>query len=193
MATRSSSGERRSSFVSAPLSSSQRIDWLGKPLCRRYQVADFRALHLPVCSGAVVKEVRWCWALGQCKPGESEILGAWPSDAALVRIGQDLHERGVECIAAVAVHERVDPTVGHQDAAAWLSGEVGSLTNGLFVVRAVSAQYRDSMRAAVVVAESLQTNIKRSIKRRRAFADEAEAAAFFAQRLQSADRRFWAT
>lgn len=192
MATRSSSGERPSGFVSAPLSSSQRIDWLSKPLCRRYQFADLRVVRLPVCSGAAVTEVRWCWALGQCKPGESEILGAWASDAALVHIGQDLHERGVECIAAVAVHEGVDLTVGHQDAAAWLSGEAGSLVNGVFVARAASAQFGDSVLAAVVVAESLQTNIRRSIKRRRAFADEAEAAAFLAQRLQSADKRLWA-
>lgn len=192
MATRSSSGERPSSLVSAPLSRSQHIDWLSKPLCRRYLFADLRAVHLPVCSGAAVKELRWCWALGQSKLGESEILGAWPSDAALVHIGQDLYERGVERIAAVFVQEGVDQTVGHQDAAAWLPGALGSLTNGVFTAGFASVQHREVLDPAVVIAELLQTNIKRSIKRRRAFADEAEAAAFLAQRLQSADRRFWA-
>jgi hypothetical protein len=166
--------------------------WLCRALCRRYAFAEFNAVRLPVREGDAVRKVSWHWALGLFKPGEYEILGAWPSDAATAgHVGQDLHERGVERIGAVAGEDSADLAVRYPGATTWsqdsdtVDASQGAPTNP-------SPHRHAALRSAADTAERLQTRLAQAIKSRAPFADEDSAAAFLAQQLQKADRRFWA-
>ncbi len=165
--------------------------WLSKPLCCRYAFAEFKTLFLPVSDDASVKVVHWCWALGLFKQDEYEVLGVWPSHAAFGRIAQDLRERGVERIGAIAAEHDGDLATKYFDAAVWPPAEgnlAGTAQNRL---RALPLRPRATLRSAAATTERLQATLSQAIRRRAPFADEAAAAAFLAQQLEKAERSFW--
>lgn len=164
--------------------------WLSKPLCGRYVFADFKTLHLRVRDGDASKDISWRWALGLFKQGEYEILGAWSAQAAPGEVAQDLHDRGIERIGAVAGADATDLTAQYPDAANWPPAEDVSTPH---IVQTFGPRRRAALRSAAATAERLQTTLSQAIRRRAPFADEASAAAFLAQQLEKADRRFWAT
>lgn len=165
--------------------------WLSKPLCRRYAFAEFNTLCLPVSDNASVKDLHWRWALGLSKQDEYEVLGVWPSHEAFGRIAQDLRERGVERIGAIAAACDGDLTAKYFDAAVWPPAEgnlVGTAQNRL---RALPLRRRAALRSAAATAERLQATLSQAIRRRAPFADQAAAAAFLAQQLEKAERSCW--
>lgn len=170
----------------------RRKAWLCRPLCRRYAFAEFNTVRLPVREGDAVRKVSWHWALGLFKPGEYEILGAWPSDAAAAGyVGQDLHERGVERIGAVAGEDSAGLAVQYPSVATWSpDGDTVGASQG--VATNSGPHHHAALLSAADTAGRLQARLAQAIKRRAPFADEDSAAAFLAQQLQKADRRFWA-
>jgi hypothetical protein len=166
--------------------------WLNKPLCCRYLFAEFKTLRLPVRDGGAVNDIQWRWALGLFKQCQYEILGAWPTQVAPAHAMQDLHQRGIEHIRAVAADDATDVIAHYTDAATWpvVGDDATALSQS--AVGTFDPRRRATLRAAAATAERLQRSLKRAIRRCAPFADEAAAAAFLAQQLEKADRGFWA-
>ncbi|MEO6279863.1 hypothetical protein [Roseateles sp.] len=166
--------------------------WLSRPLCCRYVLAEFKTLRLPIRDGAEVLDMSWRWALGLFKPGEYEVLGAWPAGAPSVDVAHDLHQRGLEHLTAVSADVGMDCASTFPDAVCWSSVGDPNITrvppSGSFGPRR-----RAALRSAAATARRMQISINRAIKRRGPFADEAAAAAFLAQTLERADRRLYGT
>lgn len=166
--------------------------WLSKPLCSRYVFAEFKTLHLPVRDGDAVEDIPWRWALGLFKQNQFEVLGAWSAHALPAHVAQDLHDRGIEHIKAISAEGGADFASQYPDAAPWPSAEDSLNMPSSSAARVFGLRRRAALQSAAATAESLQTTITRAIKRRAPFADEAAAAAFLAEALQMADRRFYA-
>ncbi|MEO6277363.1 hypothetical protein [Roseateles sp.] len=166
--------------------------WLSKPLCCRYVLAEFKTLRLPVRDGAEVRDMSWRWALGLFKPGQYEVLGAWPAGAASVDVAHDLHQRGIEQLTAISADAGMDCSTTFPDAVCWSSvSELNSTS--VSAAGSFGPRRRAALRSAAATAQRLQIGITRTIKRRGPFADDAAAAAFLAQALERADRRLYGT
>ncbi len=163
--------------------------WLSRPLCVRYVLADFKTIRLPVRDGAKVRDLSWRWALGLFKPGEYEVLGAWPVAASSVDVAHDLHQRGVEHLSAISADADMDYSAAFPDACWFSVSELDSTT--IPAAAGFGPRRRAAIRLAAATAHRMQTSITRAIKRRGPFADEAAAAAFLAQTLERADRRLY--
>lgn len=193
MTIRSQEHAPLSTASSADNSRSQHSDdWLSRPLCCSYAFAEFRTLRLPVRDGDAVKDIHWRWALGLFKQDEYEVLGAWPAQVVPALVAQDLQERGIEHIKAIAAEGGADFVSQYPDAAPWpsVNGIPDAQPRG--AARVFGPRRRAALQSAAATARRLQTSITRAIKRRAPFANEAAAADFLALALQDADRRFYA-
>ncbi|MEO6280895.1 MAG: hypothetical protein ABIP59_24150 [Roseateles sp.] len=155
-------------------------------------LAEFKTLRLPVRDGAEVREMSWRWALGLFKPGEYEVLGAWPAEAPSTAVAYDLHQRGVEHLTAISADTGMDCSSKFPDAVCWSSVSKPNSTS-IPAAGSFGPRRRAALRSAAATAQRLQVSITRTIKRRGPFADEAAAAAFLAQTLERADRRLYGT
>lgn len=75
--------------------------WLRRPLCRRYAVVAFSSLSKLKLKAGPQTDRTICWAFGTLLNGDSEILGAWHSnaDAAIPpEVFGQLYDRGVEFV-----------------------------------------------------------------------------------------------
>jgi len=159
--------------------------WFGGTLCCRYLVVRFGKLRVPMLKDGTSVASEWHWALGFFTDGQFEVLGAWQDDGAgtAQRIADDLHERGIERIRAIAAED------GLVEAMAGLRPRVGERTTA---VLAESSAFGPRMRRAIrwtdAAGQHLQARMSRVAKRQAPFADPAAAADFIAQAFQRADR-----
>jgi len=159
--------------------------WFRGTLCCRYLVVRFGKLHVPMLKDGTAVASEWHWALGFFTDGQFEVLGAWQHDGAgtAQRIADDLHERGIERIRAVAAED------GLVKAMAGLRPRVGgSTTAELAESGAFGPRMRRAIRWTDTAGQHLQARMSRVAKRQLPFVDAAAAADFIAQAFQRADR-----
>lgn len=158
--------------------------WFSGSLCRRYLVARFGKLCVPMLKQGAPAAADWHWALGFFTDGQFEVLGAWQHEGEGIarRIAMDLHDRGVERIKAIAAEDRL------LEAMADLRPKVCRNTTAELVESGhLGPHMRRAARWTEVAGQRLQARMS-GVARRQAHADPAASADFIAQAFQRADR-----
>ena len=163
--------------------------WLCKPLCRRYLLAEFNVVYLPINSGSATEQSHWRWALGTFRQAEYEVLGAWPQQVPLAVVLDELHERGIERIEACRAGAGEDFACRFPDAVHWPRTHEQKTDLTPAHLHRFTTRRWTTLQAGVATAEFVQLSLERSIKRHAPFADEGAAVAFLMQALESADRQ----
>ncbi|MGM9482939.1 hypothetical protein ACS5PN_17220 [Roseateles sp. NT4] len=165
--------------------------FLGRPLCTWYACATFKTVRFAIADDRAVRVTGWVWSLGLLEHGQYEVLGVWPAGTASTRVAQDLRERGVEWIEAIAAESDADIESLLPDAAPWPSVAAVSSDDPFNRLSTFDLRHAAALEAAVATAERLQRSVVQAVKRRGCFADEAAAVAFLARTLQNIDRTLY--
>lgn len=159
--------------------------WFKSALCCRYTVVQFGKLRVPMRIDGAPAAAEWHWALGLFTDGQFHVLGAWrdESPATAERIAADLHDRGLERVAALAADNNLVAAMKG------LSPKTCERTvTELAESGAASSRMRQAIRWTDAAAQHLQERMSRAAKKYGPFADHAAAADFIARAFQRADR-----
>jgi len=159
--------------------------WFNEALCCRYTVVQFGKLRLPMRIDGVLTTAEWHWALGLFTDGQFQVFGAWRDEGpeTVQRIAEDLHDRGLERVHALAADAGVVAAMKARHP------KLCELTVAELVESgAVSYRMRQAIRWTGAAAQRLQERMSRAVKKYGPFADHAAAAEFLAQTFQRADR-----
>ncbi|MFG6412271.1 hypothetical protein ACG02S_00015 [Roseateles sp. DC23W] len=159
--------------------------WLNSALCCRYTVVQFGMLQLPMRIDGVRFTADWHWALGLFTDGQFQVFGAWRDEGpeTAQRIAEDLHNRGLERVGALAADESLVAAMKAQRPK-FCERSVAELVES----GAASYRMRQAIRWTDTAAQHLQGRMSRAAKKYGPFADHVAAADFLAQTFQRADR-----
>lgn len=160
-------------------------DWFGSTLCCRYTLVQFGKLRLPMRIDEAPTTAEWHWALGLFTDGQFQVLGAWRDEGpeTAPRIAEDLHDRGLERVSALAADAGVVTAMKARHPKL-CERTVSELVESV----AVSYRMRHAIRWTDAATQRLQERMSRAAKKYGPFPDHAAAADFLAQAFQRADR-----
>jgi len=159
--------------------------WFSGTLCCRYLVVRFDRLRLPMRHEGAIAKVDWHWALGFFTDGRFEVVGAWRDEGADTphRVAQDLHDRGIEWIKALAGEDSLVSAMDRFRPRACRQSTTELALSGAFGPR-----MRQAIRWTEIAAQQLQGRMQTAARKHGPFDDNDAAADFIAQAFQRADR-----
>ncbi len=159
--------------------------WFNGTLCCRYVVVQAGSLRVPTWNDGVMVASEWHWALGLFTDGRFEVLGAWRGGGAATaaQIAQDLHDRGIDRIKALAANGWQIAAMARFHPKMCRSSAAELAESGAFGPR-----MRRAIRWTDAAAQRLQARMQRAVQKQAPFTNAAAAADFIAQAFQRADR-----
>ncbi|MCE4555457.1 transposase [Roseateles cellulosilyticus] len=159
--------------------------WFRRPLCCRYLAVRFDRLRLPMVRGGLVADADWHWAVGFITDGQFEVLGAWRNESVETpqRVAQDLRDRGIERIKALAGDAPLVAAIEGFRSKACRQSMTELAESGVFGPRMLRA-----IRWTDAAAQRVQCRVQRAARSCGPLADDDAAADFIAQAFQRADR-----
>ncbi|MCE4557375.1 hypothetical protein [Pelomonas cellulosilytica] len=160
-------------------------DWFGSALCCRYTAVQFGKLWLPMRIKGASSAAEWHWALGLFTDGQFQVLGAWRDEGpeTAQRIAENLHDRGLERVHALAADAGVAAAMKARDPKLCERTVAELRESG-----AISHRMRQAIRWTDAAAKRLQDRMSRAAKKCGPFAEHSAAADFLALTFQRADR-----
>ena len=160
---------------------------------RKYVVVAFKVSHVP--QGHRTDGSPWRPVLGMCANGHFEALGAWPSAGGVLKQIADLAERGVDRIQVMYMPGTIDhaaPAMGTAPADCELvspSPQVGDFVPTLSIATRFGGSKRRALLSGVAVAECLQGDLVRAVRRRAPFESAELTHEVVSRWLQGVDRK----
>jgi transposase InsO family protein len=159
--------------------------WFKGALCCRYTVVQFGKLRIPMRIDGAPATAEWHWALGLFTDGRFQLLGAWRNEgpATAQRIAEDLRDRGLERVAALAADNKLVAAMKGLSPKTYQRTVTELAESG-----AASSRMRQAIHWTDTAAQHLQERMSRAAKKDGPFVDHAAGADFIARAFQRVDR-----